>query len=149
MVDKSIHKTEIVAYSCEEMYALVADIEQYHQFLPYCASATILADSDDIVQAQMTFAYLGFTYSLVTQNTMYPHQRITMSYLRGDVSALAGEWLFSDLGDGRCEVSLRLSIGLHDGIVYRWFNQVMDQLADTMVDRFVERAYYVYGIGYE
>ena len=147
MVRKLINKSSIVSYSCEEMYSLVCDIPNYHLFLPYCSSASILDQHDDVVQGEMIFSYLGFTYSLVTKNTMRPYESIDLCLVKGDVQALDGRWEFKDLGDGRCQVSLILDVSMHEGLVYRMYNRVIDKLADTMVDRFVKRAYQVYGYG--
>ena len=95
---KYINKSSIVSYSCEEMYALVSDIPNYHHFLPYCASARILDQQGDVVHGEMIFSYLGFNYSLVTKNTMQPFQSISLALVKGDVQALEGCWRFKDSG---------------------------------------------------
>ena len=147
MAHKAIHRNAIVSYSCAEMYALVSDIPSYGHFLPYCISARILSSKGDIIHGEMVFSYFGLTYTVVTKNTMHPHRRIGMALLKGDMQTLDGQWLFDDLGDGRCRVSLDLSIDMHDGILYKIFNRIIDHVADTMVDRFVDRAYQIYGFG--
>ena len=35
-----VQKNREVPYTCEQMYALVNNIEAYDQFLPYCAKST-------------------------------------------------------------------------------------------------------------
>ena len=147
MVEKAIHRYAIVSHSCQEMYALVSDVGAYAQFLPYCVSAEILSTKGNIVHGQMVFSYFGLSYTVVTQNTMEPFGRIGLSLLQGDMQSLEGQWLFRDMQDGHCRVSLDLAIDMHDGWTYRVINRILDRVADTMVDRFVERAQQVYGFG--
>ena len=146
VVHKSIHKSEIVAYSSEKMYALVSDITSYQYFLPYCSSSSVLSTKGNIVHGQMLFNYFGLCYALETKNVMEPHNRIGLSLLKGDIQTLEGQWLFVDLNPSGCKVSLDLSIEMHDSILYRLYNRIIDQLADSMVDRFVDRALQVYGL---
>lgn len=147
MVQKAIHRYAIVSHSCQEMYALVSDVDSYAQFLPYCVSAELLSSKGNIVHGQMVFSYFGLSYTVVTQNTMEPFGRIGLSLLQGDLQALEGQWLFSDMQDGHCRVSLDLAIDMHDGWAYQIINRILDRVADTMVDQFVERAQQVYGFG--
>ena len=146
MVQKSIHKSEIVAYSSEKMYALVSDIPSYQHFLPYCSSSSVLSTKGNIVHGQMLFSYFGLSYTLETKNVMEPHSRIGLSLLKGDIQTLEGQWLFTDIKPSGCKVSLDLNIEMHDAIFYRLYNRIIDKLADSMVDRFLDRALQVYGL---
>ena len=147
MERKTIHRKAIVTHSCKEMYALVSDIPSYNQFLPYCTAGFILSSKGDIVNGKMVFSYFGLSYEVITKNTMSPHSRIGLSLIQGDMETLDGQWLFRDLKDGHCEVSLDLDLVMHDGLMYRVFNRIMDRLADAMVDAFIDRSYQVYGLG--
>ncbi len=147
MVQKAIHRNVIVSYSCEEMYSLVSDVSAYHHFLPYCSASEVLSSKGDIVHGQMVFSYFGLTYTVVTKNTMSPSTRIGLSLLEGDVQALEGQWLFKDMKDGHCQVSLDLVVDMHDGLLYRVVNRIIERLADSMVDKFVDRAQQIYGLG--
>ena len=49
----SVHKSVLVPYSADEMYALVADLESYPQFLPWCSDARILSQDADRVEAMI------------------------------------------------------------------------------------------------
>ena len=95
----------------------------------------------------MTFSYMGLSYTLETENTMYPCSRIDLQLLKGDVQALDGQWQFVDDKPGMSRVSLDLEIDMHDAIFYRLYNRILDKLADSMVDHFIDRATQVYGLG--
>ena len=38
-----IKKSQVVAYSCEQMYTLVNDVERYAEFLPHCKESIVHA----------------------------------------------------------------------------------------------------------
>jgi ribosome-associated toxin RatA of RatAB toxin-antitoxin module len=44
-----ISKSAIVAYSCEQMYQLVNQINDYPQFLNWCSSTDILNQKRDLI----------------------------------------------------------------------------------------------------
>ncbi len=59
-----LHKeTRIVPYTVDQMYAIVADMERYPEFLPWCAALKILKrereGGADIALAEMTVDYHG------------------------------------------------------------------------------------------
>ena len=146
MVCRVIHKSAKVAYTCEQMFDLVQDVDSYCHFLPYCTDAKILSTKGNIVEGQMVFTYMGLSYSLVTKNSMYPHSRIGLLLLEGDLQSLKGQWLFCELNGGGCKVSLDLEIGMYDGLWYSLYNRLLDRVANMMVEKFIERAYQIYGI---
>lgn len=146
---KIIRKYLIVSYSCQEMYDLVCDIENYHHFLPYCKDSSILMQQDDLVHGQMVFSYMGLVYTVTTANKLIKNQFIGLSLLQGDLESLSGQWRFTDLYDGRCKVALNLEICIHVGMIYYLYNRIIDTLAETMMEKFVDRAYYIYGYGLE
>jgi hypothetical protein len=39
---KTVHKSVLIWYSAEEMFALVTDVARYPQFLPWCDHAAVL-----------------------------------------------------------------------------------------------------------
>ena len=147
MVRKSIHRSEIVTYSSEEMYNLVSDISSYQHFLPYCVSSGELSSRGNIVHGEMVFSYFGLSYALETKNIMQPYDRIGLSLIKGDVEALEGQWLFVDSDSGGSQVSLDLDIKMHDTFFYRFYNRIIEQVADSMIERFIDRAYQIYGLG--
>jgi ribosome-associated toxin RatA of RatAB toxin-antitoxin module len=98
-----------------------------------------------MVHGKMVFSYMGFAYTLITANKLVKNARIELSLLEGSLKSLEGQWTFIDLRDGRCKVALNLELHLHDGMIYRLYNRLLDTLADTMMERFVDRAYYIYG----
>ena len=51
---KQVKKSVLLWYSPAEMYSLVTGVEQYPQFLPWCASTEVLERREDGLTARIT-----------------------------------------------------------------------------------------------
>jgi coenzyme Q-binding protein COQ10 len=58
-------ETRIVPYTTDDMFAVVADVERYPEFLPWCAALTVLKREEQgvarILTAEMVVAYHGLS----------------------------------------------------------------------------------------
>ena len=60
--------------------------------------------------------------------------------MSGPFRNFAGEWKFAALGEAGCRVELTLEYDLKSGALDRVLAPVFGYIAETMVERFVERA---------
>ena len=68
-----------------------------------------------------------------------------MRLLEGPFHHLEGFWRFNALDDRGCKVSLDLEFEFSNIIIKLTVGPVFDQIANTLVDAFCERAIEVYG----
>ncbi|MDP1899237.1 MAG: type II toxin-antitoxin system RatA family toxin [Rubrivivax sp.] len=147
---KHVRKSVLLMYSPVEMYDLVAAIEAYPQFLPWCNSAQVLAQHDDGVTARLGLAYMGVRHAFTTRNVQVPGERVAMELVDGPFSRLDGAWLFRPLGPaGRagqaCKIEFDLRYTFASKALEKLVSPVFDKVANTFVERFVSRAEEVYG----
>ena len=145
---KTVHKSVLLWYSPEEMYALVTDVDKYPEFLPWCDRAAVLNRDEGGVTAEVGIAFGGIHQSFTTRNTHTAPKQVGMALIRGPFSQLDGQWSFSPVGDGSqraCKVALSLRYGFENAILARLVGPVFDKIAATLVDAFVKRAQQVYG----
>lgn len=140
-----INKSALVPYSPEQMYALVDDIMDYPQFLPWCHSAEEHHRTNEHVEASLEIAHSGLHKSFTTRNELHPHQRIEMSLVKGPFKTLKGIWRFEPLGDEGCKVSLDMEFEFSSKLMGMTFGPLFGKIAGTLVDSFIERARVVYG----
>ncbi len=131
-------------HSAEQMYALVNDVASYPQFLPWCATATLLEEGGDFVVACLEVAKGGVRQRFTTRNTLADY-RIDMALVEGPFSQLGGFWEFHPLREDACKVSLTLEFELKQGLAKMAFGPVFNQAANSMVDAFCARAKHIYG----
>lgn len=139
-----ISRSAIVSFDADAMYRLVADIESYPRFLPWCGGARILSQQDNEVRASVDIDYKGVNKSFTTINRQVPGQRIEMSLVEGPFKKLHGIWQFTSLDDSASKVQLDLEFEFSNRLVGMTLGKVFSSIADTLVDAFCKRAEQVY-----
>ena len=122
------------------MFALVADVDAYPQFLPWCGGARVLSRDGDRATAAVDIDFHGIRQGFTTINTEVPFERIDMALVDGPFSRLEGGWRFSALGDDACRVALVLDYDFSSFLLGKLVGPVFHQIASSMVDSFVRRA---------
>lgn len=141
--------TRRVAHTPEEMFALVADIKTYPQFLPLCESLTVRSrkerDGRTILVADMGIGYKAIRETFTTQVLLNPAEHaIDVKYIDGPFKYLSNIWRFDPAEKG-CEV--------HFFIDYEFKSRILGAVMGTMFDRafrmfseaFEKRADVIYG----
>ena len=140
----TISKSALVPYSAEEMYELVADVESYPRFLPWCAGARVLARDDSGVTAEIDMAFGGIHKTFTTRNHHKPG-RMDIGLVRGPFSRLEGSWRFDQVGDLGSRISLDLEFDFANRLLALAVGPVFSTIANSLVDSFKKRAREVYG----
>ena len=122
------------------MYALVADIERYPDFLPWCRSATVHRRAGSEVEASLEIARGPVRKFFRTRNTLHPRSLIEISLVAGPFRRLQGQWRFVPLAERGCRVSLELDFAFSNRAVQAILNPIFSEIADSLVDAFCRRA---------
>lgn len=140
----TVQKSALVPYSAHEMYALVADIDSYGKFLPWCGDARILTRDEDTVTAAITIAYGGVHKSFTTVNRMQTDKMIEMRLVEGPFKHLFGYWRFQALDARACKVSLDMEYEFSSAMLGLVMGPVFSRIANDLVDGFHRRAESLY-----
>lgn len=141
-----ISRHALVPYNTEEMYKLVAAIEDYPRFLPWCRSTQVLSRTGQEVKATVEIARGAFNKSFTTLNRMQYNKMIEMRLVQGPFSHLQGFWRFDELkNNAACKISLDLDFEFESKLVAMVAGPVFSQIANSMVEAFTKRAIEVYG----
>lgn len=140
-----ISKSAIVPYSCEQMYQLVNQVNDYPEFLNWCSSASILNQTDDEITASVSIKKSAFNQTFTTVNSLTINQRIDMKLKDGPFNHLNGVWIFSALSDSACKVELELEFNFSSKIVDMAIAPIFTSIANSQLDAFVTRAKQIYG----
>jgi ribosome-associated toxin RatA of RatAB toxin-antitoxin module len=141
----SISRHAIVSHSVSDMYQLVADIESYPKFLPWCGGAKILTADPELVEAAIEIDYKGVKKGFTTRNRLQPNKTMEMHLVDGPFKTLQGFWRFDPLDDNASKVSLDLEFEFSSRIVGLTIGRVFNEIAGKMVDSFCQRADEIYG----
>lgn len=139
-----IRKSALIPYSAQKMYGLVADIDNYQHFLPWCGGSKVLSQEANEVRGQVDIHHLGLNKSFVTLNRMHEFELIEITLVEGPFKKLCGSWHFDALDENACKISLDLEFEFTSKMMSMAFGPVFSQIANTMVDAFCQRAIKVY-----
>jgi coenzyme Q-binding protein COQ10 len=68
---KSHKETKVVPFSPEEMYDVVADVDKYHEFLPFCVESRVLRQpNENVMEAALKIGFKVFTESYTSRVIM-------------------------------------------------------------------------------
>ena len=145
---KTVHKSVLIWYSADEMYALVTDVAKYPEFLPWCDRSRVLEEDSAGMTAQVGLSFGGLRQSFTTRNTHVPGREVHLKLVEGPFSQLEGTWKFMPVGEGNeraCRVELDLRYGFDNFALQALVGPVFDKIASSLVEAFVKRAEQVYG----
>ena len=127
------------------MFDLVADVESYKDFLPWCSNSRKISAGDGKLCGWIEVSRLGITQSFSTCNVLDPPSRMTLALNEGPFRQLQGEWQFIALRDDACKVMLAMEFEFSGKLINAAFGKVFHQVANSLVESFVCRAREVYG----
>ncbi|WP_394753922.1 type II toxin-antitoxin system RatA family toxin [Crenothrix sp.] len=141
----TVEKSALVKFSALQMFELVNDIESYPKFLPWCSASRIIKRGEDFIEAELLIAKGGFKKAFSTRNKIDDNGKITVSLLDGPFSYLEGSWNFLPLRENASKISLNLEFEMAGKLANLAFGAVFNQICNTMVGAFTQRAKDVYG----
>lgn len=140
-----VHKSVLLGYSAEQMFALVDNVEDYPKFLPWCGGAEVRSREGNKVVAALKINYHGVKQSFSTENTNSPPTSINMVLLEGPFKHLHGTWNFKPLRSDACKIDFELHYEFSSKVLEQIIGPVFSMIANSFVDSFCKRAEAVYG----
>ena len=139
-----------VAHSADDMFALVARIDDYPKFLPLCEALSIRrreqGGTGEVLIATMTVGYKLIRESFTTRVALDNAARaILVEYLDGPFAHLENRWHFTPLGEGACEVSFYIAYSFRSRLFERLVGGLFAKAVQKYTQAFEARADAVYG----
>lgn len=139
-----------VRFSAAQMYALVADIEKYPEFLPLCTGLTVLSrrplGQGEELTARMSVGYKAVAENFTTRVVTNPaDRRIDVTYLDGPFKRLDNHWRFSDDASGSM-VDFFIDYEFRSKLLGALMGSMFDQAFRRFTQAFEERAAKIYGV---
>ncbi len=139
----------VLPHTPEQMFDLVADIEKYPEFLPWCVATRIRASEGNTVTADMVIGFKVFREKFTTTVTCYRPGRIDVAYTKGPFKYLNNHWIFeSHGGEGgadHCLIDFYVDFEFHSRIFQKAIGAVFNEAVRRMIAAFEKRAGEIYG----
>lgn len=140
-----------VAHTADDMYALVANVEDYPNFLPLCEALRIVGreiiDGKEVLTAKMVVGYKLIRESFTSRVTLDPQSRaILVEYVDGPFEHLENRWRFEPRGSGGSEIDFFISYRFRSRLFERLVGGLFDKAVRKYTDAFEARADEIYGL---
>lgn len=136
----------VLPYSAEQLFDLVADIERYPEFLPWCIGARIRSRSENVIVADLIIGFKGIREKFTSEVTLNrPELRIDVKYREGPFRYLNNHWIFNDRSDGSCEIDFFVDFEFRSRILQKIMGVLFNEAVRRMVGAFEARAAQLYG----
>lgn len=137
-------------YSATEMYALIADISAYPEFLPWCSAARIRSrketEEGEVVDADLVISFKVFREKFGSRVILRPDQgEIDVSYLDGPFKHMINKWKFTPLTETTCEVDFFVDFEFRSRTLQTLIGLFFHEAMLRVVRAFEARAVSLYG----
>lgn len=138
-----------VRHSAQQMFALIADVERYPEFVPRCTGMRVLGrekeNGREIVFARMTVA-AGPVKESFTNRIVLDHAALTISVRAtdGPFKRMENDWAFEPLGPSSCRVRFSIAYEFRSLALRLLLGAVSDAAFGHYVEAFERRADAIY-----
>jgi coenzyme Q-binding protein COQ10 len=140
----------VLPYSPHQLYDLVADIERYPEFLPWCVGARVRERRDNLIAADLMVGFRMFRERFTSRVTLQPDNaegpRIDVAYADGPFKYLANHWIFRPHPQG-CEIDFYVDFEFRSRLLQKAIEVLFNEAVKRMVHSFEQRAHALYGTG--
>ncbi len=142
-------ETRVLPYTPEQVYGLVADVEKYPEFLPWCVACRIKRrESPTALIADLAVGFKMVRERFTSRVTFKPCEAITVEYLNGPFAHLTNEWTFApapESAGGATAVTFYLSFEFKSKLLQKLIGLLFEEAVHRMVSAFEARARSLYG----
>lgn len=134
----------MLPYTPEQLFALVADVERYPEFLPWCVGARIREKKPDLVVADLIIGFRMFRERFTSRVTLTSPTRIDVAYTEGPFKYLNNHWNFVPVTGG-CRIDFFVDFEFKSRLLQRVIELLFHEAVRRMVGAFEGRAQQLYG----
>lgn len=141
--------TRRVPFTAEQMFAVVADVERYPEFLPLCESLVVdtreVGSTHTTLIATMDVGYHAIRERFKSRVTLRPQRHeIDVVKIDGPFAYLANRWRFRDVPGGS-EVHFYIDYAFASRMLGLLMGAVFDKAVRKFTEAFETRARSLYG----
>jgi coenzyme Q-binding protein COQ10 len=135
----------VLPYSPEQLYALVADVARYPEFLPWCIAARVRKREDKLLVADLVIGFRMIRERFTSRVRLDDEgRRIDVAYIEGPFKYLNNHWVFEPHPEG-CLIDFYIDFEFRSKILQRLMEALFHEAVRRMVATFEARAREIYG----
>jgi len=130
-------------YTPEQLFDLVADVERYPEFLPWCVGARILRRDGDVFTADVIVGFKMLRETFTSKVTLNRFSNIEVEYQKGPFKHLRNSWNFVP-AEGGCNIDFYIDFEFKSRLLRNIMGPLFGEAVRRMVGAFEDRANAVY-----
>jgi coenzyme Q-binding protein COQ10 len=136
---------KLLPYTREQLFDLVADIERYPEFLPWCVGARIRERHGNEIVGDLLIGYKMVRERFTSRVVLGRPDRIDVSYSEGPFKYLNNHWLFLPQPGGACLIDFYVDFEFRSKMLQKIMEMFFTEAVKRMVAAFEARAHRLYG----
>lgn len=132
-------------YTCEQMFDLVAGVDKYPEFLPWCLASRITKREGNVFYADLVIGYKMVREKFGSRVTTLRPDHIHVEYLSGPMKHLSNHWRFIPQPDGTCLIDFYVDFEFRNPVLQKLIAVFFGEAVKRMVGAFEARAQRLYG----
>ncbi len=134
----------VLPYTPDQLYDLVADVERYPLFIPWCIAARIKRREGTVLWADMIIGFKLIREKFTSKVTL-GEGRIDVVYSEGPFRYLNNHWGFTAEEGGGTTIEFFIDFEFRSRILQSLMGAVFNEAVRLMVGAFEKRARQLYG----
>jgi coenzyme Q-binding protein COQ10 len=135
----------LLPYTQEQLFELVADVERYPEFLPWCLGARVRERSATTIVADLLIGFRMVRERFTSRVVLDRPRRIDVSYTDGPFRYLNNHWEFIPQPDGQCLIDFYVDFEFRSRMLQKLIGLLFNEAVRRMVSAFEARARQLYG----
>ncbi len=131
-------------YTPAQLFDLVADIERYSEFLPWCVAARIKRRDGNVLFADLVIGFKMVRERFTSKVTL-GNNRLDVVYTEGPFKYLNNYWVFESAADGGTNVDFFVDFEFRSKVLGTLIGALFNEAVRMMVASFARRAAQLYG----
>ena len=133
-------------YTPQQMFDLVASVDKYKEFAPWCVASRINKwEGDSIFYADLIVGYKLFREKFVSKVILDTPREITIEYQKGPLKNLTNHWIFSEGENGSCVIDFSVEFEFKNIALQTLATMFFNEVVKRMIGAFEARAHQIYG----
>jgi coenzyme Q-binding protein COQ10 len=133
-------------YRPEQLFDIVADIERYPEFIPWCVACRVTKRQDNVVWGDLMVGFKVFREKFTSKVTLDRPQRIDVEYINGPFRYLNNHWIFiPEQGGEATTIDFYIDFEFQSRILRAAATPVFNEAVRRMVSAFESRAHALHG----
>lgn len=130
---------KIIPYSAAQVFAVVADVASYPDFLPWCRGARVYNKKEASFDADVMIGFKLFRERFTSRVLLVENESLEVDYIRGPMKRLYNHWKFVAQDDGSCFVDFEVDFEFKNKMLEEMMGGLFEKACHRIMVAFEER----------